>query len=113
MASKIDISTRSAEAEMSEDKNEQDEPKSEIKLNIFDSDESENVNTAPSASVNVKKFKKRGRQSEDAADDHSRTSKITKISTSGWIETVTFIPVTGCPPQCPDCPPESLSPSEV
>ena len=54
----------------------------------------------------VKKFKKRGRQTEDVG-------RITKISTSGWIETVTFMPVSQCPPECPDCPAPSMSPPEV
>jgi hypothetical protein len=63
------------------------------------------ISAAPIQS-SVKKFKKRGRQIEDEG-------RITKISTSGWIETVTFMPVSECPPACPDCPAPSLSPPEV
>ena len=56
---------------------------------------------------NVKRFKKRGRQTDD---DQRR---VTKISASGWIETITLMPVSECPPQCPDCPPPSFSSPEV
>jgi hypothetical protein len=67
-------------------------------------------NLTAEARPNVKKFKKRGRQREDEGSGEQRVSKI---STGGWVETISFMPVSQCPPQCPDCPPPSLSPPEV
>jgi hypothetical protein len=68
------------------------------------------VGSQAEARPNVKKFKKRGRQREE---ENSGEQRVSKISTGGWIETITFMPVGQCLPQCPDCPPPSLSPPEV
>ncbi len=84
------------------------QPNSEVLFNNLDS--TNDPNLPEEARPNVKKFKKRGRQREDESSGEQRVSKI---STGGWVETITFMPVSQCPPQCPDCPPPSLSPPEV
>ncbi len=75
-----------------------------------DENPTNNSNLAAEVRPNIKKFKKRGRQKEEGSSGEQRVSKI---STGGWIETISFMPVSQCPPQCPDCPPPSLSPPEV
>jgi hypothetical protein len=94
--------------DLAKEAQENTEPNPETPINDFNSTDVPNLSAE--SGPNIKKFKKRGRQREDKSSGEQRVSKI---STGGWIETITFMPVSKCPPQCPDCPPPSLSPPEV